>query len=112
MKELADSIEGPTAKLIRTDISPFERPGIAEGGDSSWSTQLSKWYVRARRQVIYTLLSSFSFLSCLKVANHVELQFHDPVHHAVRHVRLPARSSQVAAFGLRSQHSLGDVDPG
>lgn len=38
MEELADSTEGPTAKLIRTDMFPFERPGIAEGGNSPWST--------------------------------------------------------------------------
>ena len=37
-EELADSTEGPTGKLIRTDMFPFERPGIAEGGDSAWST--------------------------------------------------------------------------
>ena len=34
VEELADSTEGPTAKLIRTDMFPFERPGIAEGGNS------------------------------------------------------------------------------
>ena len=38
VEELADSTEGPTAKLIRTDMFPFERPGIAEGGNSPWST--------------------------------------------------------------------------
>ena len=38
VEELADSTEGPTAKLIRTDMFPFERPGIAEGENSSWST--------------------------------------------------------------------------
>lgn len=38
VEELADSTEGPTAKLIRTDMFPFERSGIAEGGDSPWST--------------------------------------------------------------------------
>lgn len=38
VEKLADSTEGPTAKLIRTDMFPFERSGIAEGGDSSWST--------------------------------------------------------------------------
>lgn len=37
-EELADSTEGPTAKLIRTDMFPFERPGLAEGGNSTWST--------------------------------------------------------------------------
>ncbi len=37
-EELADSTAGVTAKLIRTDMFPFERPGIAEGGDSLWST--------------------------------------------------------------------------
>ncbi|KAG9233357.1 hypothetical protein BJ875DRAFT_442313 [Amylocarpus encephaloides] len=37
-EELADSTEGPTAKLIRTDMFPFERPGIVEGGNSPWST--------------------------------------------------------------------------
>ena len=38
VEELADSTEGPTAKLIRTDMFPFERSGIAEGGNSPWST--------------------------------------------------------------------------
>ena len=38
VEELADSTEGPSAKLIRTDMFPFERPGIAEGGNSQWST--------------------------------------------------------------------------
>ncbi len=38
VEELADSIEGPTAELIRTDMFPFKRPGIAEGGNSRWST--------------------------------------------------------------------------
>ncbi len=38
VEELADSTEGPTAKLIRTDMFPFERPGVAEGGNSPWST--------------------------------------------------------------------------
>ncbi len=38
VEELADSTEGPIAKLIRTDMFPFERPGIAEGGNSPWST--------------------------------------------------------------------------
>jgi len=38
VEELADSTEGPTAKLIRTDMFPFDRPGISEGGDSPWST--------------------------------------------------------------------------
>ena len=38
VEELADSTEGLTAKLIRTDMFPFERPGIAEGGNSPWST--------------------------------------------------------------------------
>ena len=38
VEELADSTEGPTAKLIRTDMFPFECPGIAEGGNSPWST--------------------------------------------------------------------------
>lgn len=38
MEELADSTEGPTAKLIRTDMFPFECPGTAEGGNSPWST--------------------------------------------------------------------------
>ena len=37
VEELADSTESTTAKLIRTDMFPFERPGIAEGGDSQWS---------------------------------------------------------------------------
>ncbi len=37
-KELADSTEGPTAKLIRTDMFHFDRPGLAEGGNSPWST--------------------------------------------------------------------------
>lgn len=35
---LADSTESPTAKLIRTDMFPFECPGIAEGGNSPWNT--------------------------------------------------------------------------
>lgn len=38
VEELADSTEGPTAKLMRTGMFPFERPGIAEGGNSSWNT--------------------------------------------------------------------------
>ncbi|KAI4150797.1 MAG: hypothetical protein L6R39_002166 [Caloplaca ligustica] len=38
VEELADSTEGPTAKLIRTDMFPFARAGIAEGGNSPWST--------------------------------------------------------------------------
>lgn len=38
VEELADSIEVPTAKLIRTDMFPLESPGIAEGGNSLWST--------------------------------------------------------------------------
>ena len=38
VEELADSTEGPTAKLIRTDMFPFERPGVAEGGNSPWNT--------------------------------------------------------------------------
>ena len=38
VEELADSTEGPTAKLIRTDMFPFERPGLAEGGNSPWNT--------------------------------------------------------------------------
>ncbi|MCJ1230419.1 hypothetical protein MMC12_007093 [Toensbergia leucococca] len=38
VEELADSTEGPTAKLIRTDMFPFERSGIMEGGNSPWST--------------------------------------------------------------------------
>lgn len=38
MEELADSAEGPTANLIRTDMLPFKHPGIAEGGHSQWST--------------------------------------------------------------------------
>lgn len=38
MEELADNTEGPTAKLMRTDMFPFEHPGIAEGGNSPWST--------------------------------------------------------------------------
>jgi hypothetical protein len=38
VEKIADSTEGPTAKLIRTDMFPFERPGIAEGGNSPWST--------------------------------------------------------------------------
>lgn len=38
VEELADSTEGPTAKLIRTDMFHFERLGIAEGGNSPWST--------------------------------------------------------------------------
>lgn len=38
VEELADSTEGPTVKLIRTDMFPSERPGIAEGGNSPWST--------------------------------------------------------------------------
>ena len=37
VEELADSTEGPTAKLIRTDMFPLERSGIAEGGNSPWS---------------------------------------------------------------------------
>ncbi|KAL9112359.1 MAG: hypothetical protein Q9187_007785 [Circinaria calcarea] len=37
-EELAECTEGPIAKLIRTDMFPFERPGIAEGGNSPWST--------------------------------------------------------------------------
>ncbi|KAK5215284.1 hypothetical protein LTR72_011654 [Exophiala xenobiotica] len=36
-EELADSTEGPTAKLLRTDMFPLERPGVAEGGNSAWS---------------------------------------------------------------------------
>ena len=38
VEELADSTEGLTSKLIRTDMFPFERPGIAEGGKSPWNT--------------------------------------------------------------------------
>ncbi|MCJ1350654.1 MAG: hypothetical protein MMC33_000635 [Icmadophila ericetorum] len=38
VEELADSIEGPTGKLIRTDMFPFGRPGIAEAGNGPWST--------------------------------------------------------------------------
>jgi hypothetical protein len=38
VEELADSTEGPTAKLLRTDMFPLERPGVAEGGNSAWST--------------------------------------------------------------------------
>ena len=36
-KTLAFSTKGPTAKLIRTDMFPFERPDIAEEGNSPWS---------------------------------------------------------------------------
>ncbi|KAK5190274.1 hypothetical protein LTR92_009676 [Exophiala xenobiotica] len=38
VEELADSTEGPTAKLLRTDMFPLERPGVAEGGNSAWTT--------------------------------------------------------------------------
>ena len=38
VEELADSTEGPTAKLTRTDMFPFEDPSIAEGGNSQWNT--------------------------------------------------------------------------
>jgi hypothetical protein len=38
VEELADSTEGLTGKLIRTDMFPFGRPGIAEAGNSPWST--------------------------------------------------------------------------
>ena len=38
MEELADTTEGPVANLIRTDMFPFKHPGIAEGGNSQWST--------------------------------------------------------------------------
>ena len=38
VEELADSTEGPTAKLIRTGMFPFDRPDIAEGGNSPWNT--------------------------------------------------------------------------
>ena len=41
VEELADSTEGPTAKLIRTDMFPFEHPGIGEGGNSPWNTVAS-----------------------------------------------------------------------
>ncbi|KAI0871209.1 hypothetical protein GGS24DRAFT_510000 [Hypoxylon argillaceum] len=37
-EELADNTEGLTAKLMRTEMFPFDRPGIAEGGSSPWST--------------------------------------------------------------------------
>lgn len=37
-EELADSTQGPTARLMRTEMFPFDRPGIAEGGDSPWNT--------------------------------------------------------------------------
>ena len=42
VEELADNTEGPTAKLIRTDMFPFEHSGIAEGGNSPWSTVNTK----------------------------------------------------------------------
>lgn len=38
VEELADSTEGPTAKLISTDMFPFESSDIAEAGSSPWST--------------------------------------------------------------------------
>ncbi len=38
VEELADSAEGPMAKLVRTDMFPFARSGIAEGGNSQWTT--------------------------------------------------------------------------
>ncbi|KAI1163439.1 hypothetical protein F5B18DRAFT_620183 [Nemania serpens] len=37
-EELADSTEGLTAKLMRTEMFPLDRPGIEEGGNSPWST--------------------------------------------------------------------------
>ncbi|KAJ8126652.1 hypothetical protein O1611_g6986 [Lasiodiplodia mahajangana] len=37
-EELADSTDGPVAKLMRTEMFPFDRPGIVEGGKSPWST--------------------------------------------------------------------------
>ncbi|KAI0097339.1 hypothetical protein GGR51DRAFT_541419 [Nemania sp. FL0031] len=37
-EELADSTEGPITKLMRTEMFPFDRPGIAEAGNSPWST--------------------------------------------------------------------------
>lgn len=37
-EELADSTEGPTTKLIRTAMFPFEHSDIGEGGNSPWNT--------------------------------------------------------------------------
>lgn len=37
-EQLADGTEGPMAELIRTDMFPLERPGIAEGGKCPWNS--------------------------------------------------------------------------
>ena len=34
VEELANSTEGPTAKLMKPEMFPFEHPGIAEAEDS------------------------------------------------------------------------------
>ncbi|KAL9591956.1 MAG: hypothetical protein Q9179_007199 [Wetmoreana sp. 5 TL-2023] len=37
-EELAESLEGPTKKLLRTLIFPIEHVGIAEGENTPWNT--------------------------------------------------------------------------